>query len=89
MGSPWHARESRSLFSLIMLDPTCLFTRLGSARPVNAWIQEESSSAGIPTSRIVLGGFSQGCAMTLLTAVMSKPKEEGGIGKLAGFFGVS
>ncbi|KAI9031972.1 Phospholipase/carboxylesterase/thioesterase [Hyaloraphidium curvatum] len=54
---------------------------------INSWIIDESKT--VPESRIVLGGFSQGCAMALLTDVLSRSKEEGGIGKLAGFFGMS
>lgn len=56
---------------------------------ITSWIKNETAEHGIPSERIVVGGFSQGCAMSLLTLAMSKPKEEGGIGKLAGFFGVS
>jgi lysophospholipase-1 len=37
---------------------------------------------GIPEIRIVLGGFSQGCAMTLLTGLISRYA-----GKLAGLVG--
>ncbi|KAF2122491.1 Alpha/Beta hydrolase protein [Lophiotrema nucula] len=42
-------------------------------------------SQGVPERRIVLGGFSQGCAMTLLTSLLS-PKYSG---KLAGLVGLS
>ncbi|KAL9096304.1 MAG: hypothetical protein Q9165_001301 [Trypethelium subeluteriae] len=40
---------------------------------------DELKSRGIPLNRIVLGGFSQGCAVTLLTGLTSKYS-----GKLAG-----
>lgn len=39
---------------------------------------------GVPERRIVLGGFSQGCAMTLLTGLTSKYA-----GKLGGLVGLS
>lgn len=39
---------------------------------------------GVPEKRIVLGGFSQGCAMTLLTGLTSKYA-----GKLGGLVGLS
>ena len=39
---------------------------------------------GIPPNRIVLGGFSQGCAMSLLTSLISEKFS----GKLAGIVGV-
>lgn len=41
-------------------------------------------SKGIPPNRIVLGGFSQGCAMSLLTCLTSKKYA----GKLAGIAGL-
>lgn len=42
-------------------------------------------SKGIPPNRIVLGGFSQGCAMTLLTGLTSRAYA----GRLAGLVGLS
>lgn len=39
---------------------------------------------GIPANRIVVGGFSQGCAMSLLTGLTSKYS-----GKLAGVMGIA
>lgn len=39
---------------------------------------------GVPARRIVLGGFSQGCAMTMLTGLLSKHA-----GKLGGLIGLS
>ena len=41
------------------------------------------TSKGIPPNRIVLGGFSQGCAMSLLTELTSRYS-----GKLAGIVGL-
>lgn len=44
---------------------------------------DEQVSKGIPENRIVLAGFSQGCAMTLLTGLTSKYS-----GRLAGLAGL-
>jgi phospholipase/carboxylesterase len=52
-----------------------------SERAVHALIQREVSR-GVPTSRIVLAGFSQGCAMTLHTGLRADYK-------LAGLMGLS
>ena len=52
-----------------------------SAREVQALIDREIAQ-GIPASRIVLGGFSQGCAMTLLTGLRAPQR-------LAGLLGMS
>ncbi len=52
-----------------------------SERAVHALIQREVSR-GIPTERIVLAGFSQGCAMTLHTGLRADYK-------LAGLMGLS
>ena len=52
-----------------------------SERAVHALIQREISR-GIPSERIVLAGFSQGCAMTLHTGLRADYK-------LAGFMGLS
>ena len=45
---------------------------------------EACTRKGIPSNRIVLGGFSQGCAMSLLTDLISEKYS----GKLAGIVGV-
>ena len=45
---------------------------------------DELVAQGVPANRIVIGGFSQGCAMTLLTGLTSKYA-----GKLAGLVGLS
>ena len=50
-------------------------------RNITAWIKDEIDS-GIPANRIVLGGFSQGSAMSLLHAVNTDEK-------LAGFIALS
>ena len=52
-----------------------------SAIDVQALIEREIAR-GIPASRIVLGGFSQGCAMTLLAGLRSPHR-------LAGLLGMS
>jgi phospholipase/carboxylesterase len=52
-----------------------------SERAVHALIQREVSR-GVPTERIVLAGFSQGCAMTLHTGLRASYK-------LAGLMGLS
>lgn len=44
---------------------------------------DELTSKGIPSERIVLGGFSQGCALSLLTELTSKYS-----GRLAGIVGL-
>lgn len=44
---------------------------------------DEQCSRGIPPNRIVLGGFSQGCAMSLLTELTSRYS-----GRLAGIVGL-
>lgn len=45
---------------------------------------EACVNKGIPSNRIVLGGFSQGCAMSLLTDMVSEKYS----GKLAGIVGL-
>lgn len=45
---------------------------------------EACEKKGIPSNRIVLGGFSQGCAMSLLTDLISKRYS----GRLAGIVGL-
>ena len=52
-----------------------------SERAIQALIARENAR-GIPSSRIVLAGFSQGCAMTLHTGIRFKEK-------LAGLMGLS
>jgi predicted esterase len=52
---------------------------LASREYFNSLVQEEIS-AGIPSERIVLGGFSQGGAMSILTGITSPVKLGGIIG---------
>lgn len=52
---------------------------LSSMTSVNKFIRDEVDS-GIPANRIVLGGFSQGCALTLLTGLSSEYKLGGIVG---------
>ncbi|MFM7008471.1 MAG: alpha/beta hydrolase [Betaproteobacteria bacterium] len=52
-----------------------------SEQAIQALIARENAR-GVPTSHIVLAGFSQGCAMTLHTGIRFKEK-------LAGFMGLS
>jgi phospholipase/carboxylesterase len=52
-----------------------------SERAIQALITRENAR-GVPSSRIVLAGFSQGCAMTLHTGIRFKEK-------LAGLMGLS
>jgi phospholipase/carboxylesterase len=52
-----------------------------SEQAIQALIARENTR-GVPTSRIVLAGFSQGCAMTLHTGIRLKEK-------LAGLMGLS
>ena len=49
---------------------------LKSSSQINALIDEEISR-GTPSDRIVLGGFSQGGALTLLTGLTSEKKLAG------------
>ena len=49
---------------------------LQTAKSLNEIISEEVDN-GIPASRIVLGGFSQGGAMSLLTGLTSERKLAG------------
>lgn len=55
----------------------------GSVADVQALIDREIA-LGIPASRIVLAGFSQGCAMTLLTGVRA-PQRLAGLVGLSGY----
>ncbi|CAO3622316.1 unnamed protein product [Mucor hiemalis] len=52
---------------------------LSSMTSVNKFIRDEVDN-GIPANRIVLGGFSQGCALTLLTGLSSEYKLGGIVG---------
>ena len=54
-----------------------------SEQAIQALIARENAR-GVPTSRIVLAGFSQGCAMTLHTGIRLKEKLAGLIG-LSGY----
>lgn len=56
---------------------------LETASALNALITSEVES-GIPASRIVLGGFSQGGAMSLLTGLTSE-RRLAGISVLSGW----
>lgn len=49
---------------------------------INDIISKESASSSIPSSRIILGGFSQGGAMSLFTGLTTTTK-------LGGVFGLS
>lgn len=54
---------------------------------VSSWIQTEVA-AGIPSERIILGGFSQGAAMSLLSGV-SMEHQLGGLAVLSGYLPLS
>ncbi len=54
-----------------------------SMREVNALVDRERAR-GVPANRIVLGGFSQGCAMTLL-AGLRYPQRLGGLVCMSGY----
>ncbi len=54
-----------------------------SMREVHALIDRETAR-GVPPNRIVLGGFSQGCAMTLL-AGLRYPRRLGGLVGMSGY----
>ncbi|CAG8508940.1 4730_t:CDS:2 [Paraglomus occultum] len=56
---------------------------LNTANSVNKLISDEVDS-GIPAQRIVVGGFSQGCAQALVTSLISEYKFAGIIG-LSGY----
>ena len=58
-----------------------------SLRRAQGWIDgliERELSRGVPSERIVLMGFSQGCAMTLMTGLRS-PHRLGGLVALSGY----
>ncbi|KAI8144451.1 Phospholipase/carboxylesterase/thioesterase [Fennellomyces sp. T-0311] len=57
-----------------------------SSQAVNALIQAEIDG-GIPSERVILGGFSQGCVVSLLTGYSTKYKLAGVIG-CSGWLGV-
>lgn len=46
---------------------------------VNKFIRDEVDN-GIPANRIIVGGFSQGCALSLITGLTSEYKLAGIIG---------
>ncbi|MDH0864992.1 alpha/beta hydrolase [Mitsuaria sp. GD03876] len=55
-----------------------------SQRAIEALIEREGSEFGIPPERVVLMGFSQGCAMTLMTGLRF-PKRLAGLVGLSGY----
>lgn len=55
----------------------------GSMREVHALIERERAR-GVPANRVVLGGFSQGCALTLL-AGLRYPERLGGLLGMSGY----
>ncbi|OMH80061.1 Acyl-protein thioesterase 1 [Zancudomyces culisetae] len=72
------------IFSLENLDKHDEKGLLNSVSQVNSLISQEINQHGISASRIVLGGFSQGAAMSYLTGVTSELKL-GGIIALSGY----
>lgn len=60
---------------------------LASVRTISDLVSKEVD-AGIPANRIVVGGFSQGAAISLLTGITSERKLAGLI-SLSGFLGLS
>ncbi|KXS22206.1 Phospholipase/carboxylesterase [Gonapodya prolifera JEL478] len=56
----------------------------GAVEMVLPLIKIETNQHNIPPSRIVLGGFSQGCALSLYVALTSREFPDGGCGKLGG-----
>ncbi len=60
---------------------------LASVRTISQLIADEVD-AGIPSERIVVGGFSQGSAISLLTGLMSERKLAGLV-CLSGWLGLS
>ncbi|KAI8889559.1 Phospholipase/carboxylesterase [Backusella circina FSU 941] len=60
---------------------------LSSVASVNAIIRNEVDN-GIPANRIVVGGFSQGCVLSLLTGLTSEYKFAGIVG-CSGWLGLS
>ncbi|KAI9225102.1 Phospholipase/carboxylesterase/thioesterase [Blastocladiella britannica] len=61
---------------------------LASAGKVNDLIKNEIETHGIASNRIVVGGFSQGAAMSLLTLVHSQHKLAGVVA-MSGYFPMS
>jgi lysophospholipase-1 len=57
---------------------------LETVSSINSIISTELSSTNLDTSRIVLGGFSQGGAMSLL-AGLSSERKLGGVAVLSGW----
>lgn len=94
-----NALENRDAMEQAWYTPTA-FSLFASSRPELEEAEDEDGmlesvayveslidacvSKGIPENRIVLGGFSQGCAMSLLTSLTSKKYA----GKLAGIAGL-
>ena len=75
---------------MVTLDPDVAMSRkedengiLNSKQIINHHIKDEIE-AGISSSKIVIGGFSQGAAMALYTA-LSNERELGGVIALSGF----
>ena len=75
---------------MVTLDPDVAMSRkedengiLNSKQIINRHIKDEIE-AGISSSKIVIGGFSQGAAMALYTA-LSNERELGGVIALSGF----
>ena len=69
----FHAVEPIDNYRLILIE---------SNRPVPA--EEEEVDSGIPAHRIIIGGFSQGGAMSLLTGMTSERKL-GGVVVMSGW----
>lgn len=57
---------------------------MASVEYICTLIDKESREANVPLDRIVVGGFSQGCAISLLVGLMSRYH-----GKVAGVVGLS
>ena len=79
-------QRARAWFDIIDIGPGRREDEPGlraSMADVQALIDREIAS-GIPASRIVLAGFSQGCAMTLLTGLRA-PQRLGGLLGLSGW----
>ncbi|KAI9331785.1 phospholipase/Carboxylesterase [Zopfochytrium polystomum] len=60
----------------------------GSVEYIKGLIAAEHATAGIPPDRVVLGGFSQGCFLSMTTATAAAEKLQLD-GRLAGFVGLS
>ena len=69
-------------FDLFSLDPNGAEDEEGIKRSmskIEKLVKKESEEAGIPQRNIILGGFSQGGALALLTGLTSKEVRVGGI----------